>query len=1078
MLKSDNNKFYMEFKMNKKILKFSSLFIAVLVFTSLGFRGIHDGKKIQKTQTNDQFKNIAINQILMFLSNNGSSAYNPVTQGQGLLWPGGIHATQGAVFEDGLIWGGKIGRQIRVGGSTYNYGLQAGPILSDGTADNPADPKNRIYDVRPDWQNLAPGAVRDQYEKDFNEWPVQDGAPWVDVDGDGIYNPAAGDHPKFSGDEMMWFVSNDLDATRTVHLYGAPPLGLEMQCTVFEFNRTGPLGDMIFKKYKLINKGGNTIKDMILGLWSDTDLGDANDDYTGCDTVRSLGYTYNGTNHDAVYGDAPPADGYDFFQGPIVPAAPTDSAKFLGGYRHGYRNLPMTAFTFYINLQGTIYQDPPLDDYQGSIQMYNYLSGYVWNGNPFIDPHTQQPTKFVLPGDPVAGTGWYEGTGWPGDPTGGPGDRRMLMASGPFTMAPNDTQEVVVGFVIARGTSNIESITELKNKDDLAQIAYNNDFNLTPPPSPPKVHIVPGDQSITLWWESNAESYVAFDPLLPDTIHTTIAGNQYNIPVPDKNYRFQGYRVWQYRNSSDQNPVIVATYDIHDGLGDIYDYQHYYLTINGTPISEDPYVKASDEGLRRYITITKDAFTNGLLYNANPYYFAVSAYGYSKYSTPPVLENAPIVKEVYPGTPKIDETTAYNAGDKIPMNHVGGKGDGQVFLKVVDPTALNGHQYEVSFNGAPDSLSYTLIDRTLNDTLATNLTDFNVDSVHKAVYDGFIVQIVNTGKIKLDSIPVSFKPYGLKDVVEIKGENGTELSTPLDVFGPNHYNSTHQWYITAPGTALDTVQNLNFLKNIGWHDYELRFTSAGSQYYSTGYKPSESLSLINNDPLGNGKVPFEVWDLGGIRSDTAQSRLFVKTYDDSPTDTTWSQDQTTGKWERVYAYAGTSPYQEPLPATSGTVSFAQYRFERLTIVGEKPAAGTVIKIETWKPLSGDDIFSGIAKAPNMNNKENAAQNLNKISVFPNPYFGANNLEVNKFQRFVRFTNLPKNVSISIFSLAGVFIQKITKNDNSQYLDWNLQNKDNLPVASGIYIAYLEMPGIGTKVMKLAIIMEQQILNIY
>jgi len=77
---------------------------------------------------------------------------------------------------------------------------------------------------------------------------------------------------------------------------------------------------------------------------------------------------------------------------------------------------------------------------------------------------------------------------------------------------------------------------------------------------------------------------------------------------------------------------------------------------------------------------------------------------------------------------------------------------------------------------------------------------------------------------------------------------------------------------------------------------------------------------------------------------------------------------------------------------------------------------------------------------------------------------------------VRFTNLPHQAMIRLFNLSGVFIQRIDKDDTNQYVDWDLRNRDGLPVASGIYIAYLEMPGIGTKIMKIAVIMEQQYID--
>src|SRR4030067_2113158 len=163
-----------------------------------------------------------------------------------------------------------------------------------------------------------------------------DGARYVVVDGDSKYPPGV-DQPNFVGDEVLWYVANDMDPSRSTYTYGTLPMGLEQQMTAFAFNRTGDLGDMVFKKYVIINKGSLTLKDMYFGYWTDTDMGDTNDDYTGCDTVLSLGYTYNGDNNDAgYYGANPPAVGYDFFQGPIVPATPTDSAKFLSSWSKGF----------------------------------------------------------------------------------------------------------------------------------------------------------------------------------------------------------------------------------------------------------------------------------------------------------------------------------------------------------------------------------------------------------------------------------------------------------------------------------------------------------------------------------------------------------------------------------------------------------------------------------------------------------------------------------------------------------------------------------------------------------------------
>jgi hypothetical protein len=107
----------------------------------------------------------------------------------------------------------------------------------------------------------------------------------------------------------------------------------------------------------------------------------------------------------------------------------------------------------------------------------------------------------------------------------------------------------------------------------------------------------------------------------------------------------------------------------------------------------------------------------------------------------------------------------------------------------------------------------------------------------------------------------------------------------------------------------------------------------------------------------------------------------------------------------------------------------------------------------------------------------AKSQVDKINVFPNPYYGVNTEELNKYNRFVTFSHLPAKATVRIFNLAGVLVKTIQKDDPGQFLRWDLQNNSGLPVASGLYIAYLELPDLGTtKIVKVAIIQEEQILD--
>jgi len=438
---------------------FSLIFSLFLIFSML-FSGKSKDNSKPQIQTKDYYNYIAVNEILMWVSNNGDGSHDPYTDGNGFYWPGGENAKKAAVFEDGLVWGCLVNGDTVVNGNTHRQGLQAGKIGFDGLPDNPDDPRYRVYKINKNWQDLPNGPKKDALERDYNEWPVEDGAPWVDVDDDGVFTRGI-DQPDFVGDEVLWFVSNDLDTNRTRRTYGSDPIGLEVQTLVWAYNESDYLKDVVFKKYVLINKGPSELDQMFLTYWTDCDLGNANDDFVGCDTLLDLGYVYNGDNEDGdgsgiQYGTSPPAVGHMLIQGPISPGTPNDSAKFKDTWITGYKNLPLSSFFLLIS-PNVFFKDPSMGT---PSDFYYNMNGLIWNGNPVTDPQTGLETKFCLPGDPVIGEGWYEGSGWPGGEH--PDDRRYLMTTGPITMAPGDTQEVVIAIFMGQGDNHIDSITELK----------------------------------------------------------------------------------------------------------------------------------------------------------------------------------------------------------------------------------------------------------------------------------------------------------------------------------------------------------------------------------------------------------------------------------------------------------------------------------------------------------------------------------------------------------------------------------------------------------------------------------------
>ncbi len=253
----------------------------------------------------------------------------------------------------------------------------------------------------------------DSYVQDWKDWPAKSAAnptglaPFKDVDGNGLYDPNVDVPGQPGADQTLYYVANDNLLSLTDYLAGCPPIGLEVHRTFWGYNRQDYLGQTIFASTLIINKSGAPVDSMFLVQWSDPDLGDAGDDYVGCDESRSLGFVYNGRPTDNTYGKAVPAAGYDFFQGPILPS-PGDSAVFMLKYRQGYKNMGMTTFDFFS--QGfTAYADPAQGS-GGDIEWYRLMNGLTAKGGvPFIDPITGQATKFTVNGDPVTGQGWLDG---------------------------------------------------------------------------------------------------------------------------------------------------------------------------------------------------------------------------------------------------------------------------------------------------------------------------------------------------------------------------------------------------------------------------------------------------------------------------------------------------------------------------------------------------------------------------------------------------------------------------------------------------------------------------------------------
>ncbi|MBN2279274.1 MAG: T9SS type A sorting domain-containing protein [Candidatus Marinimicrobia bacterium] len=1085
--------------------------------------------KTSLNQTNRTMSNISNWGYWMYST--GKSAQKP-NGNSGGVYPRG---TAGAIYQDGLVWGGKFAGQsndIRLGGVTYSIGTVGGWINADGTAASPSDPRVKIWRIRPDWETLTydqvrqdamelnelekPGdvtdamcqAVIDQYKEDWENWPVDLGAPYIDVDGDGQYN--GNDYPGIAdADQVVWLVTNDLDRTACLSLGGSEPMGIELQITAWAYAQPGArLGQIVFKKYKFINKSGQDITDVYVSQWCDPDLGSASDDYVGCDTTLSLGFAYNGgpTDNDYTsFGLAPAAIGYDFFQGPLVDGVAgqdvnrngiddaDDYAVFdLKQVGPGKVNLPMSSFGWFA--AGSPISDPTLGEYEGTLQWYNLMSGYkptddVLNPSPWTLGNIEgnPTTKFPLAGDPVAGTGYIDGA----DSYFPPGDRRMCLTSGPFNFPNGATQEVVVAVVGGLGDNNLSSLADLKLTDEIAQTLYNKAFAGIPKaPKGPEAGVIPFEDEIIIDWGSNLTAVAA-------TEDPVIAG-----------YAFEGYNVYQLpsASSSIDEALKIATFDLVNGVTTIMGKK--FLSQYGAEVLV-PVQKGLDNGVKRFMKIEKDYITGKPLYEGKTYYFAVTAYNYNAAPTlieAQTLESAMIGQSVTVQESKPGDQMSEEHGNVFEITH-NGPSDGQVSVQVIDPNKLTGESYTVFFELDLDTNSATYNEYVWGVKDASGNVKFHgqpqaasLDAATDApIFDGVQVR-------------VSGPALGVKAIYETDADGNIVDPKVTPFFGASlgttgYLLSNRYGGIDNAGTSRD-FDRFNYW---GMDDLEIDFTEQSLTWDYIN-------ETVHMDPATGSATyaPFSMYRY--VFATNTKLRLFAG-YWDADGSGTWNMpynEDGTPQWEGpiyhapsyepVYAWVGADasgieiPYDPAKEAQyiadnslltsagatwgGGNHPVIHYPYVTATLFtmyldGATPPFGHKVYFALNKPNTDQDEFTFTSTAPTLGDEELAKEQVKMINVFPNPYYANNDLGTTRFDDYVTFTHLPEKATVRIFSLSGIQVRVLEKNDPTQFLEWDLQNEAGLPVGSGMYIAYIDLPDLGKeKVLKLAIIQKEQILEYY
>jgi hypothetical protein len=137
---------------------------------------------------------------------------------------------------------------------------------------------------------------------------------------------------------------------------------------------------------------------------------------------------------------------------------------------------------------------------------------------------------------------------------------------------------------------------------------------------------------------------------------------------------------------------------------------------------------------------------------------------------------------------------------------------------------------------------------------------------------------------------------------------------------------------------------------------------------------------------------------------------------------------------------------------------------------KRPYAAFVGNSDTPLVNKGQPVydFNTASIAPETNNKKYTNEVLDKLNVSPNPYFAYSAYEDpgNTLDNRVRIINVPAKCKVSIYTQSGFLVRRINKDDDTRtFVEWDLKNDANVPIASGVYLIHIEIPGVGERIIK-------------
>lgn len=658
----------------------------------------------------------------------------------------------------------------------------------------------------------------------------------------------------------------------------------------------------------------------------------------------------------------------------------------------------------------------------------------------------------------------------------------FIFSSGYISLAPGETKRISMAFLFG------EDLDDLLTTAATVQDIYNKNYRFFRPPSLPKVTAVPGDKKVTLYWDSSSEKSV--DPITGED--------------------FEGYVI--YRST---RPDFADIQTITDGKGSRYLYNPLKDT-KGFDAKWDlkndwkgyhpvPYL---GRGINYYLGdntgLIHTFVDSNQVRNGQTYYYAVVAYDHGDSLGIPPSETSKKIS-VNPITGKLifDANTVQvipgpraNGFNFTPIQqkdikHESGLGNGEVSFSVVNDLDVKTDKYTLVFNdtlyidGKPKlSKNYSVTGENVNKesfylygTKFTSLSKKNIindanlkvtdasGKIYKAGVDyelnlekGAIKRTDNSSMKDGVEYFITFKNYKVNQSQAFNGEDSNPVFDGVLVKVKDY-----------PALAFDDVRS-KWSSNINL-PFKMFLRSAGNPKA----EPADYIVRFSDKPISTAKkfvagkgfidipVKYKVEDVtSGVPIEVMTNLQELPASNDS--------SYTLGE-EIVFYKTGSAG------GVGSQITWSLIVSPSIDDPKLIPGNYDVLFLYTKRPFSKQDVFTTQTKEGFVRN-EDATSKLDNIYVVPNPYVGANEIEPanklsgqNRGERRIYFENLPMKCTIRIFTLSGDLVTTIeheSNYDNGREF-WNLLNKDGFSVSYGVYLAHIDAPNVGEKLIKFALI---------